>query len=85
MGYTQEKQDEIKLKIVSLIENSQLSITHDLEIFDTILEKYNFKTIPNTAKSKGISKQSLYKKVGRDDFPYKMIDTIPFCISSLFL
>lgn len=83
MEYSQEKKEEIKLKIVQLIENSKLNINDDFEILESILKKYNFKTIPNTSKLTGLSKQGLYNKVARDDFPHKIIDGIPFCIVNL--
>lgn len=80
MEYRTDKKEEITRKIVQLIDNSSLFINHDLEILDCILNKYKFKTIPNYSKETGKSKSGLYAKIGKDDFPHKIIDNIAFVI-----
>ncbi len=83
--YSQQKKEEITRRIIKLIDNSQLNITHDLIILEVILKKYNFKTIPNASDLLKVSKQSLYPKIGRDDFPHKVIDGVPFVIPQFIL
>ena len=82
MKYSTEKKKEITCKIVQLINNSSLLIEQDLEILEAILNKYNFKTIPNYCKEYDANKTTLYSKVGRDDFAHKVINGIPFVIPS---
>jgi hypothetical protein len=82
-NYSQQEKQEITEKIVCIIDNSQLDISQDLKILDAILSKYSFQTIPNFSKISDKSKQGLYKKVGKDNFPHHVIDGVPFVISNL--
>ena len=83
-NYSPAQKDEITRRIIKLIDNSQLFIEHELTIVNMILKKYNFRTIPNTAKEINKSKQSLYNHIGKDDFPHIVIDNVPFaCVNFL--
>jgi hypothetical protein len=82
--YSQQQKQVMTKKIVNIVNNSQLDISQDFEILDAILAKYCFQTISNYSISSGKSRQGLYKKVGRDDFPHYVIDGVPFVISNLF-
>jgi hypothetical protein len=83
--YSYQKKDEITDRIICLIDNSKLNVTHDLKIMKAILTKYNFKTVPNASNLLKRSKQGLYAKVGRDDFPHEVIDGVPFVIPQFVL
>jgi len=73
------KSIDIKNRFLELLNSKVLESCDELEIFQVISTKYEFKTITNYAKDKNLTYAGVVDKIKRNKQPFIIIDNVTFC------
>ena len=71
--------EEIKNRMLQILSENTMDVSNELQIFEAISNKYEFKTISDYAKIKGLSYNGVLDGIKRDKIPSVIIGKTTFC------